>query len=298
MELSFDQSDMLLSVAKKIAFELKLQKGRSKLRIRMPNSPQRSNTDGWYARIGDLGKNQPVIEVWLDRFIPTHNRELSIWFVSDDMSLIHELTAKIAKRLWPVRNISSDEIDGDAHLALSSTLTTSELKVPILVEHFQRGFYGFFGQTDLGNRQSTSDFTNLAVSFVSDVAHEHSQGEGIDEQWDAYSRFENRKAVASHLRRERSRLLATECKIRDKYQCQVCMLRFEKVYGELGYDFAESHHLVPLSKLKENIKTNLSDLITVCANCHRMLHRMDGERGDVESLKSVIRKTATQQSTP
>jgi HNH endonuclease len=33
---------------------------------------------------------------------------------------------------------------------------------------------------------------------------------------------------------------------------------------------AEAHHIVPLSQLRESVKTRLEDLATVCANCHRL----------------------------
>ena len=96
--------------------------------------------------------------------------------------------------------------------------------------------------------------------------------------------------VTSHLRRERSRYLATERKIHDKYTCQVCGMRFKDIYGELGEDFAEAHHIIPLSKLRGSVKTRIEDLRTACANCHRMLHRMVGKRGDVEKLRAIVRK--------
>jgi predicted HNH restriction endonuclease len=68
-------------------------------------------------------------------------------------------------------------------------------------------------------------------------------------------------------------------------------MRFEKVYGkELGRDFAEAHHLVPLHKLKGVVKTSLDDLRTVCANCHRMLHRMDGKREDITKLRAIVKR--------
>jgi predicted HNH restriction endonuclease len=96
--------------------------------------------------------------------------------------------------------------------------------------------------------------------------------------------------VVSHLQRERSRLLATERKILDNYECQVCGLRFEELYGKLGADFAEAHHRVPLHKLGANVRTTLDDLITVCANCHRMLHRMEGNYDDVAELRAIVHK--------
>jgi hypothetical protein len=70
-------------------------------------------------------------------------------------------------------------------------------------------------------------------------------------------------------------------------------MKFEKIFGEkIGKRFAEAHHLVPLSKLKHEIKTHLEDLITVCANCHRMLHKMNSERDDVQKLKRIVRQLA------
>lgn len=55
--------------------------------------------------------------------------------------------------------------------------------------------------------------------------------------------------------------------------CEVCGFDFVAVYGEHGYGFAECHHCVPLTELGESQRTRLSDLVIVCANCHRMLHR-------------------------
>jgi 5-methylcytosine-specific restriction enzyme A len=58
-----------------------------------------------------------------------------------------------------------------------------------------------------------------------------------------------------------------------KLECEVCGFDFVKIYGQLGYGFAECHHIVPVSELTEGHKTKLSDLAIVCANCHRMLHK-------------------------
>jgi predicted HNH restriction endonuclease len=76
----------------------------------------------------------------------------------------------------------------------------------------------------------------------------------------------------------------------DKHTCQVCGMRFEDIYGNLGEDFAEAHHVVPLSKLRGKVETRIEDLRTVCANCHRMLHKMQGKKGDVEKLRAIVRR--------
>lgn len=55
--------------------------------------------------------------------------------------------------------------------------------------------------------------------------------------------------------------------------CQICGFSFTKRYGELGVGYIEAHHKIPLSDLDEAQKTKKQDIIFVCANCHRMLHR-------------------------
>ena len=54
----------------------------------------------------------------------------------------------------------------------------------------------------------------------------------------------------------------------------ICGFDFELKYGELGKGYIEIHHIKPLSNLTEVVVVNPeTDLICVCANCHRMLHR-------------------------
>ena len=55
--------------------------------------------------------------------------------------------------------------------------------------------------------------------------------------------------------------------------CQVCGFNFKDVYGNVGADYIEAHHTLPVSEMKEGEKTKVKDLAFVCANCHRMLHR-------------------------
>lgn len=74
------------------------------------------------------------------------------------------------------------------------------------------------------------------------------------------------------------------------YKCQVCNFDFELTYGKWGKDFAEVHHIKPLSELKgETQRTNpKSDLAVLCANCHRMIHRKKGITLSLEELKNKI----------
>lgn len=77
------------------------------------------------------------------------------------------------------------------------------------------------------------------------------------------------------------------------YKCQVCNFDFEEKYGIWGANFAEVHHIKPLSEFKGNkTETNpKTDLAVLCANCHRMIHRASS-RGitlSIEELKQKIK---------
>ena len=81
-----------------------------------------------------------------------------------------------------------------------------------------------------------------------------------------------------HKARERNRAAVTKKKAyvlkrMGTLACEACGFDFREVYGDLGDGFAECHHTVPVSKLKEGQKTSFKDLSILCANCHRMIHR-------------------------
>jgi len=71
--------------------------------------------------------------------------------------------------------------------------------------------------------------------------------------------------------------------------CKVCGFNFEQFYGEIGVDFIEVHHLEPLS-LRENPYETVPerDLIPICSNCHRMIHRKRDKVLSIDELKLEI----------
>lgn len=96
-----------------------------------------------------------------------------------------------------------------------------------------------------------------------------------------------------HLQRERDRAIvvakrrqvmaATGC-----IACSVCGFDFHRIYGELGSEFCEVHHLRSFADAGCEVITRLEDLAVVCSNCHRMLHRSHRFL-TLEQLKSKIR---------
>jgi hypothetical protein len=90
-------------------------------------------------------------------------------------------------------------------------------------------------------------------------------------------------------RRARSRWLAQQRKNRDGFRCAVCELKMADFYGAPGHRYAEAHHLDGLAKKKTERKIHVQRLITVCPNCHRMLHRMR-DPADWKGLRRLIEK--------
>jgi len=56
--------------------------------------------------------------------------------------------------------------------------------------------------------------------------------------------------------------------------CQVCHLSFGAVYGVLGEGYIEVHHLEPVHAMEaRRVIDPRTELVPLCANCHRMAHR-------------------------
>lgn len=89
---------------------------------------------------------------------------------------------------------------------------------------------------------------------------------------------ETERRLVSHFRIDRSRKLraarvAQHLEQHGSVFCENCSFDFAERYPTLGEGFIEVHHKKPLALLMPNEKTYLSDLMLLCANCHRMIHR-------------------------
>lgn len=98
------------------------------------------------------------------------------------------------------------------------------------------------------------------------------QGDGDEE--DEF--FEGRVLTNLHKKRERDRnlrkrLLASRRGM-GKLTCDICQIFSNSVDPKMEDAIFEAHHLMPLSMSVER-KTRLADVVLLCANCHRLLHR-------------------------
>lgn len=88
---------------------------------------------------------------------------------------------------------------------------------------------------------------------------------------------ESRSCITSTKQIYRSQAAKSECIRLKGCHCSICGFDFEKMYGELGKDYIEVHHITPIGKLStaEGYEGTdpQNDLIPLCSNCHSMIHR-------------------------
>lgn len=83
---------------------------------------------------------------------------------------------------------------------------------------------------------------------------------------------------SQHLKRERNQRLVKRKKdlalAKFGYlACEVCGIDFKKTFGSHGEGFIECHHTLPFHEYRFGQKTSIFDLVLLCSNCHRMIHR-------------------------
>lgn len=135
------------------------------------------------------------------------------------------------------------------------------------------------------------------LTGVAEIQHSHAAGKKItifDEN--IFISEGRRKTVASQVY-ERSKLLRD--KAIDFYTkdgiivCEVCGFDFHKIYGEIGRGYIEIHHQKPVFQYEESdfsrlVLDALKDLIPLCANCHRMVHRKKDRALSIQELKEIL----------
>jgi 5-methylcytosine-specific restriction protein A len=132
-------------------------------------------------------------------------------------------------------------------------------------------------------RQGTDELERLWANLLR--LYEPGPGEGGE---DGALEGELRVALGRHRARERwlrDRKIAEFKRANGgRLPCQVCGLDSFDVYGEIGRDYAQVHHLKPLGDRTKPSLTKLSDLAVLCANCHVMVHR----GGEIRPLATLL----------
>ena len=134
---------------------------------------------------------------------------------------------------------------------------------------------------------------NISFIDIQDV------GRGINDSCESViceteeGRFEGKKYARYITKYERNPLNRLNAIKIHGTKCMACGFDFEKVYGDYGRNFIEVHHVKPLYDLgKEEVVNPQTDLVCLCSNCHRMIHRKKEAILSVEQLTQIIEETA------
>ncbi|MBK8640481.1 MAG: HNH endonuclease [Chromatiaceae bacterium] len=206
--------------------------------------------DSWYVVVYPENQSQPLVE-------------------------IHKTDADERTFLWRYAPTKRDGRNPERTAYFARTFGFGDVQIQISVPNDGESLLTFLEDLfDLVEHRLAADDLRTAKPAGRD-----SFPEGI-----AYERL--------HTARERSRNLVLLAKRRamnrdGHLSCQVCEFDFAKVYGDLGRDFIEAHHTIPLSQLDGVRETRVEDLALVCSNCHRMLHRRRPWLG-MKDLKDVL----------
>jgi len=295
------QRSWLEYLAKKVASALRdAAAGSDRIRIKTDSKirPYETNTDGWYVDIGRVhGDRSSALELWLDFWPRGAARKLYVCYYSSRTTFVTSMAAASRAALGPFTRFGDRAWEWDQSgktCQLRRPLPPSMFGRPIAEIYDKGGAAGFFGlyfrQTPAFRERPTAALVDRCARFLAIVSQAAigtlTAASNHDREFAA---VENRRKVTEHLRRERSPNLARLAKVRDGFTCTVCGFNFERSYGNLGKGFAEAHHKVPLSQLRSAVKNTPDQLVTVCANCQRMLHRMTGAKEDLTILKRLAR---------
>jgi 5-methylcytosine-specific restriction protein A len=121
---------------------------------------------------------------------------------------------------------------------------------------------------DKDRLRKTAEVIRNGIAIIRDAPLESLEGEEFPEGRVLTRLHRMRERNPSLIKKKKDQELAKHSKL----VCEVCGFDFKDFYGDIGEGFIECHHIIPLSELKET-KTKISDLVLVCANCHRILHR-------------------------
>lgn len=107
---------------------------------------------------------------------------------------------------------------------------------------------------------------------------------------DLYSlRFEGKKRNTQTTIYERSPDAREACIHYYGVTCQVCHLKFDERYGDIGKGFIHVHHIIPIADIGVEYQVDaVKDLRPVCPNCHAMLHKKTPPFS-IEELKKIIK---------
>jgi len=252
----------------------------------------KSNSHGWYAIVATW-KGYPPVELWFDRSLGKPERHYWFGFGVTQKAKITKLFQAIPVQSRPKKTLS----DSDWHMVGAnyeikrSSLTTQDMSWSVYECYPGAGYYwGMFDPVNYGAGSEAGLFNvNRAANFICSAIEFVDPEEGDEEP---YAGREGGRAHRMVETPQRCAKAARHRKEKDNHVCSICAKRcifeFQGEEKPIERTFSEAHHIVPISKIDVEREVKLEDLRTVCPNCHRMLHKMNGTKADMEALRKIV----------
>lgn len=129
------------------------------------------------------------------------------------------------------------------------------------------------------------DGMNGAITLMLTLLDVEDTGAGLP---DELPDNEGERRLVVSARYERNPVNRALCLLHKGYVCSVCGFDFGRVYGEIGKNYIEVHHVMPVSLMGPDYHFDVDrDMVPVCSNCHSMLHRRNPPY-TVGELQAVI----------
>lgn len=136
------------------------------------------------------------------------------------------------------------------------------------------------------------------LKAITQIHRSHSKGKKIVIFDENIFISEGQKKSVSKQVYDRSKLLRDKAieahTVRGRIVCAACGFDFQRQYGEHGKGYIEIHHQKPIyqyedSEFSQLLAEALRNLIPLCSNCHRMIHRKRENPLSLKELKEIIR---------
>ncbi|KAA8456940.1 HNH endonuclease [Weissella paramesenteroides] len=133
-----------------------------------------------------------------------------------------------------------------------------------------------------GNIQSLRQLDDGIVKHIEHIC-------SLDTDLTTIAHLEGNKKVIYTTKYERNPQNRAKALEYQGYTCKACGFNFERTYGDIGKFFIEVHHVTPLFSLDEEMRIDpRKDLVPLCSNCHRMIHRSKTKMMSVSELSRII----------
>lgn len=149
---------------------------------------------------------------------------------------------------------------------------------------------GGHGQSNLWYAQNIDDsIVNELLQYIENVRANKTIYVSDEHKYD-----ETKTYTTSLQQSARSREARNKCIELKGCHCNICGFDFEKTYGELGKDYIEVHHIMPIGQLIASIGYEgtdpKKDLIPLCSNCHAMIHRRKNPPYSTKEIEDILKR--------